>query len=323
MSNFKKPFAKKTISAEVVAAAEEAAGSAPIVGDPRSPTHVQAASSHTSQFVPEPIPGGQILDVPLAQIKSNPVNPRAVYTSAAVEEMAASMTAHGQRVAALGFRDASGSVTLIEGETRFRGARAAGLATLRVEIRPAPKDDKELYEWARSANVERREQTPLDDAIRWKELIQRKIYKNQAELATALNIPEAQISRCISLAQLTSRIVTTLSDFPDLLNLKMLTAIREYCDQQGEEDTLNLIQDVVKNGLGYREVDKLRFAAARGPIKRPRAEQSAITYAQVKGSLKLNRKRGEIVMAFKGVPDEMVALFEERLQGFLDELGHK
>ena len=324
MSNFKKPFAKKTFTPEAVAAAEEAAVHAPIVGDPRLTTPTPVRPTAPLAIAPTPLANaavGTVVEVPLARIKSNPVNPRAVYTSAAVEEMAASLTANGQRVAALGFLDDSGDVTLIEGETRLRGARAAGMSTLRIEIRPAPENDQQLYEMARSANVERREQTPLDDALRWKELLQRKVYKNQAELARSLNLTEAHVSRTITLAQLPQRIITTLADFPDLLNLKMLNAIREYAGQQGDEDTLTLIQEIVNKGFGYREVDARRVAASRGPIKRPRAEQTPLTYGSVKGSLKLNRSRGEITIAFKGVPESRINLIEDQVQDFLDKLG--
>ena len=247
-------FKKKTISPAAVAVAEANAASAPIVGDPRTHNEGLALAqpvfhdATTKVGSSQDVVIGQIIEVPVERVRSNPLNPRAVYTSAAVDEMAISLTNNGQRVAALGYQEDDGAIVLIEGETRLRGARAAGIPTLRVEIRAKPASERELYEMARAANVERRDQTPLDDAIRWKELLARKIYPTQSALAKALNLGEDYVSRTLSLAQLPHKIVLGVSEYSELMNHKMLNALRPESTKENE----NLDVILLSNEQGQR-----------------------------------------------------------------------
>lgn len=305
-------FKKKAVAPERVAAVESAASEAPIVGDPRigAPAlelvsaPAPAAQVGSNQLAPAGFQVGVVYEVPVGQLKSNPFNPRAVYTSSAVDDMAQSMSSGGQRVSATAYVGEHGEVVLIEGETRLRGARAAGLPTLRVEIRPRPASDRELYEEARAANVERRDQSPLDDAIKWKELIGKKVYPTQAALAKALNLGEDHVSRTMSLAQLPNRVIHAVAENAELLSHKMLNAIREFWEVKGDEDTLELILEAAKSGMGYRDVAARRKAAAKGPIKRPRSTREALTFRGAKGEFKSFEEDGRIELTIKGLTPE-------------------
>ena len=311
-------FKKRPVASDRVAEVEDAAAAAPIVGDPRmAPLAVAAqrpvggkvgSSQDTARYEV-----GQVYDVPIGKIKSNPFNPRVVYTASAVSEMAASLQARGQGMSAIAYVDDDGDVVLIEGETRLRGARTAGIPTLRVEVRPKPASDRELYEQARAANVERRDQSPLDDAIKWKELIARKIYPTQAALAKALTLGEDHVSRTMSLAQLPSRVVQTVAEYPELLSLKMLNAIREFWEVKGEEDTLDLISEAAKTGMGYRDVSARRKAASKGPVKRPRSTREQLTFRGAKGEFKSFEEDGRIELKLKGLAPEVAEEISEKI----------
>jgi len=318
-------FRKKPLAADRVVAVQDAASTAPIVGDPR----MAPPAIHTEQPIAREVGSsqdsvkyevGQVYDVPIGKIRSNPFNPRVVYTASAVSEMAASLVARGQGMSAIGYANGEGEVVLIEGETRLRGARAAGLPTLRLEIRPKPASDRELYEEARAANVERRDQSPLDDAIKWKELIGKKIYPTQAALAKALNLGEDHVSRTMSLAQLPSRVVHAVAEYPELLSLKMLNAIREFWEVKGEEETLALISEAVKSGMGYRDVAARRKAAAKGTVKRPRSTREQLAFRGAKGEFKSFEEDGRIELKLKGLaPDVAVEISEKILALFPKE----
>lgn len=320
-------FKKRTVSADRVSEVEQAAAAAPIVGDPRMAaaaiaTPIAEVGSNQDRLT-SPVPSGyqvgMLYDVPVGKLRSNPFNPRAVYTAAAVDDMALSLTEGGQRISATGYLGEDGDVVLIEGETRLRGARAAGLATLRVEIKSRPASDRELYEEARAANVERREQTPLDDALRWKELLAKKIYPTQAALAKALKLGEDHVSRTLSLANLPNRVIHAAAEAPELLSHKMLNAIREFWETQGDESAMELIREAAKTGMGYRDVVARRKAAAAGPVKRPRASRELIVFQGAKGELKTFEEGGRVEFSFKELSpgsarelqDKILALFAE------------
>jgi len=313
-------FKKRAVSVDRVSAVEEAAAASPIVGDPRmaSVASSQLADLGASQDRSTG-PGstgysaGMLYDIPVGRLRSNPFNPRAVYTAAAVDDMALSLSEGGQRISATGYLGDAGDVVLIEGETRLRGARAAGLLTLRVEIKARPASDRELYEEARAANVERREQTPLDDALRWRELIAKKIYPTQTALAKALKLGEDHVSRTLSLANLPTKLIHAVAEAPELLTHKMLNAIREFWEAQGDESALELIREAAKTGMGYRDVVARRKAAAAGPVKRSRASRESIVFQGAKGELKLFEEGGRVEFAVKGLSPESARVLQAKI----------
>ena len=311
-------FKKKSVAVERVAAVEDAASLAPIVGDPRMAPPVATISQLRGGEVgssqePTRYEIGQTYEVPIGKIKSNSVNPRAIYTASAVSEMAESLAARGQGQSASAYVDEVGDIVLIDGERRLRGARTAGLPTLRVEIRPKPASERELYEEARAANVERKDQSPLDDALKWKELLSRKIYPTQVALAKALNLGEDHVSRTLSLAQLPSKIVQAAAEYPELLSLKMLNAIREFWEVKGEEETLELIFDAAKTGIGYRDVAARRKAAAKGTVKRPRSTREQLSFRGAKGEFKSFEDDGRIELKLKGLAPDVAAEITEKI----------
>ena len=326
-------FKKKKISDEQLSAAEQAASTAPIVGDPRiasTPpiavsTPVDPLALHLASRQVSPISSsntyesGRIYDVPLGLIKSNPFNPRVFYPASAVDDMAQSLSAGGQNISATGYIDDNGAVVLIEGETRLRGARGAGLPTLRIEIQQRPESDRLLYEKARAANVERRDQTPLDDALKWKDLLSAGLYPSQVGLAKALNLNEAHVSRTLGLAVLPRRVIDTVMELPDLQTLKMLNALREYWEVAGDDKTIELILEIGKSGMGFRDVDARRQAAAKGTVNRTRSIKMPLSFGAGKGELRTFEKDGRIELSLKGLGEEekkellakIMALFEK------------
>lgn len=311
------PFRKRPIPAshlQSVAAVTSGVGQAPDAAVPNL-----GSSQDSFRAISTPArtgwTTGQVIDAPLSRIRSNPFNPRAIYPTSAVDDMAVSLAKHGQRVSATGYLAEDGDIVLIEGETRLRGARAAGLSTLRVELKPKPETDQALYEEARAANVERRDQTPLDDALKWKELLAKKVYPSQIALATALGLKEDHVSRVMSLATLTSRVIDCLSDYPELLNLKMLNAIREYHQvNTSDEDTIELVIEVARAGLGYRDVQARRRAAESGPRRRPRSVQEALAFREGKGVLKSFEQEGRLELSLKGLSPHTLAEITVKLR---------
>ena len=313
-------FKKRAVAPGRVAEVENAAASVPIVGDPRmaaapapspqiaqtsvTPATASSLNLGSSQDRLGSYQVGSVYEIPIGEIRSNPFNPRAVYTSSAIDDMASSMASGGQRVSATAYLGDQDEVILIEGETRLRGARAGGLATLRVEIRPRPSSDRELYEEARAANVERRDQSPLDDAIKWKELLAKKIYPTQTALAQALKLGEDHVSRTLSLATLPTRIIHAAAEHPELLTTKMLNAIREYWSVKGDDETLELILEVAKSGMGYRDVAARRKAAENGPVKRTRSIREAVAYKGAIGEFKSFDEEGRVELVLKGLTPE-------------------
>lgn len=318
-------FKRKPISPDRLAEVEKATATTPTGGDPRSviadpPAHADPAglperSGLASYAV------GSVYEIPTEIIRSNPFNPRAVYSPAAVDEMAISLRDGGQKISATAFVE-DGKVYLIEGETRLRACRAISKPTLRVEIKEKPASDRILYEEARAANVERREQTPIDDAVRWKELLEKEVYASQTEIATALKLGQDHVSRVLQLNSFSSRVLQAIADYPELNNLRMLNALREFyvaCGDSGEQETLEIILEAVDKGWGYRDIEARRKTATNGPIKRTRGSAQPVEYGGAKGEIKTFEDGGRLQLQLKGLNPEETAKLVETLREALSK----
>lgn len=323
MANGKSTFRRRTIEPAAVQAAEGAAASAPIVGDPRMtpPTDtvvqlhqpekvgaIQLADGKAPLFVVGRAVVGMTYEVPLSLITSNPMPARAFYPPEMVDEMGHELTKEGQITPASGYISEAGGVTLIEGETRLRAARSLDWPTLRVEIREKPVDLKKLYKMGRDANKKRNDSSPLDDAVLWKKMLAAGTYASQKEIAEHNEMGTDEVSRIIQLANMPTRVINALAAERSLLvNMRLLNAVREYCEALGEDATLALILEISSKGLGYRDVTKLRQAASKGPVKKPRAISEAIHFHGVKGELKSFDKDGRLELVIKGLPENDLA----------------
>lgn len=229
---------------------------------------------------------GHVYDVPLNDVNANPYNARQFSSQAATEELSESLS-KTQDTAALVFVAADGSLCLFDGHRRLQSSRFAGKSTLRVEVRPPPENPQELYLTSRRANTEREDQSPLDDAYAWKLLIEKNVFASQIEIATKLGIAEATVSRIYSLNAIPKSMARILVDRPQLLNLKMLDAIRKYLEVTDEQATEELIMEADRVGMSSRDVDSLRASLEKVPSKRNRGVSVPLKFER--GSAKIKR----------------------------------
>jgi ParB family chromosome partitioning protein len=282
-----------------------------VVGVSEKPSEVVR---HLAPAQDEPIPAkttakyqvGQVVDVPIREIKSNPLNARRVTSPASVDEMAQSLMGRGQDVAALGYVDEKGEVCLYDGHRRLEGCKLAELPTLRVEIRPSPENEQQLYLQSRAANTDREAQTPIDDALAWKLLLEKKIFPSQVALSERLGVDPTVMSRVLGLADLPKSIISMLAERPQLMNLRMLDALKRFFDVAGEEETESLIVEVANKDLSSREVDTRRAALQKGPSTRIRGNTQSFEYERGKTVVKRFAGQGRLVLEIKDVADEKI-----------------
>ena len=102
-----------------------------------------------------------ILDLPLAEIRANPLQPRQSFDQERLEELAASIKEHGVVQPVVCTREADG-YRLVVGERRCRAARLAGLEAIPAIVREMA--DVELLEVALIENIQREDLNPIEEA---------------------------------------------------------------------------------------------------------------------------------------------------------------
>jgi ParB family chromosome partitioning protein len=245
-----------------------------------------------------------MINAPVASLKDNPLNARRVVSQTGLDELATSLQARGQDIAAIAYIDEAGNICLIDGHRRLEAARIAGIQTLRVEIRERPASDQALYLASRSANTDREPQTPLDDALSWKILLEKKVFESQAALCRALALDTTLVSRTLGLADLPKTLIRMISERPDLMNLRMLDAIKRFVNTVGEEAAEALILEIDREGLSSRDVDNRRKSFERGPIPRKRSDHQTVKYDKGQAIIKRFAGQGRLVVEVSQVTNE-------------------
>lgn len=112
--------------------------------------------------------GGAPREILLADIGSNPFQPRTRFDDAALKELAASIRVSGVLQPVLVRRHADG-YQLIAGERRLRAAQLAGLEKIPTILRDV--DDREMMEMALIENIQREDLNPIDEAKAYQALV--------------------------------------------------------------------------------------------------------------------------------------------------------
>lgn len=270
---------------------------------------------------------GQVYSVPISRVRENPWNAREFYTTDEVDAMAVSLTEHGQEVPALGYvaDQAVGFITLIDGQKRLRGAKAAGILELRIDLCVAPIDAKSMYLTSRRINLERSSQTALDDAVRFQHLLSSGVFAKQEDLAAAIGKSQETVSRITKLTVIPEKIMRRMRDHPLLTGINAAYAISQIFtagkfkdDPDGSENLASLIIDEsLKKEISANQVMQLVASRLAGPIHRNRNTKRDVVYAGKKGVFKTNEEKGLLEFSISGLSAEQVEELRRKIESTL------
>lgn len=227
---------------------------------------------------------GQVCEVPHEATRPNPVNPRWFYTASDVDRLAKSLRECGQTTPATGYVE-DGFVVLIEGHTRQKACQALGWPTMRIEIREKPASLRQLYEQARAANDDRSNPTNLDEAMRWRRLLDEGVYASQRALAVAVGVHESDVSRILGIGKMPESLLRLLAESP-LRAARSIAAVRAFWEACGEDATRSLIQESMEHDLTFADIDSRRKKLLAGPTRRPPSVKRPVQFRGKSGQIK-------------------------------------
>lgn len=309
----------KSATPTLSAAPSGAAAVAPATATPHKVGFAAAADALAAQeFIV-----GQVYKVPLFKLQKSENNARVYYSAEELDEMSASL-AKGQDVPALGYvRD--GRIVITDGEKRFRATANAGLAHLDVKIIATPQSGADEYELSRRINLERSTQTAIDDAVRWKEMIDKGEYNSQDHLAERLGLEKSAVSKVMGINRIPERLRRMMSDHKQTRATTIAYAISTIFDEKrelgagkAEEIAQDVIEETAKNELGRNQVESLIAKKLSGPKSRAHAESSTVKYGESKGTLKVFPSRGQLDLSFKNLAPEKVDQLKTQIEKMLE-----
>jgi ParB family transcriptional regulator, chromosome partitioning protein len=148
--------------------------------------------------VPDISLGQLVKDVPHDLVVPSPLQPRATFIEAPLDELVESIRQHGI-IQPLIVRPVNGKLELIAGERRWRASGKLGLATVPVIEREA--SDRDVLEMALIENLQREDLNPMEEAGGYVRLA-REYSMKQDEIAGRVGKSRASVANAMRLLDL-------------------------------------------------------------------------------------------------------------------------
>jgi ParB family chromosome partitioning protein len=227
-----------------------------------------------SQLPPSPAPPDDNLTLPINSIEPNPFQPRRIFQSEKLAELAQSIQANGI-IQPLVVRKLGDRYELVAGERRWRAAKIAGLESVPVVVRPIT-DDK-LLEVSLIENIQREDLNPMETAHAFE------------QLGREFNLSAEDIGRR------TGKDRTTILNFLRLLNLapevQQLVEVRRLSAGHARcllalptpELQVEVAEKAVAEGWSVRQTERTTQRMMEG--RKPKHPEEAATDPNVKAAI--------------------------------------
>jgi len=222
-------------------------------------------------------------EIPLADIRSNPRQPRRFIDEEALEGLATSIRNHGVLQPII-VRRVDGGYELIAGERRFRASGLAGRTSVPATIIEA--EGIRTLELALIENIQRENLTALDEAAAYQQLVLSTGVTHQ-ELAKRVGKSRAAVTNALRLLELPEGVRERLA-------AGELSAgqARALLAAHGPDQMLELAEAAIRNRWSVREVEEAVRGGQPPAQRKPRASKSRKQAADARPLIK-NQKHYE------------------------------
>jgi ParB family transcriptional regulator, chromosome partitioning protein len=208
--------------------------------------------------------GAYFDEIPVGAITPNPRQPRQVFDSDALEELAASIQAVGLLQPVVVRKVMPGHYELVMGERRWRAGELAGLSQIPAIVRETTNDD--MLRDALIENLHREQLNPLEEAAAYQQLLE-DFSATHEELARKVGRSRPHISNTIRLLSLPAGVQKRVA--AGVLSAGHARALLAVDDLQAQEQ---LAHRIVAEGLSVRAVEEIVALGAQA-IKAPRQHE--------------------------------------------------
>lgn len=253
-------------------------------------------------------------EIPVAEIKPNPYQPRRQFDEKKLQELADSIALHGVFTPIL-VKKALQGYELITGERRLRAAKIAGKTTIPAMIMEF--DDQQMMEIALLENVQRENLNAIEEAQGYEKLMQKLGY-TQEELAHRVGKSREHVANLLRLLKLPQRVQGYVVN--QQLSMGHVRALLGLKDQELIEE---VAQKAIQMHLSVRAVETMVKNMNEPQQKStPQPHDPALTPIEHRLQSKLQTKvkvdAKQITIAYHGTQDlnrilELLDCLEEEL----------
>lgn len=249
----------------------------------------------------------KVVEIPLAQLRANPYQPRKTFDDDAIKELAESIREHGV-IQPIVVRTALRGFEIIAGERRFRASQLLGNPTIPAVVRSYT--DQQVMEIALIENVQREDLNAIEIAVAYQAIMDQ-FNLTQEELSLKVGKSRSHIANFLRLLSLPEEIKDYVSR--GTLSMGHARAIAGIKDDAKKKELAKL---TVANGWSVRELeDAVQQPETKGkPVKAKMKTERRDPYLveieselrekfQTTVKIKPNKDKGSIEFAYFGKGD--------------------
>jgi len=191
---------------------------------------------------------GQSNNLTIDSIRPNPYQPRKNFDETSLKELAKSIEENGVFQPILVRKSLEG-YELVAGERRLRASKIAGKNEIPAII--VDFDDKQMMEVSLLENIQRKDLSPIEEAMGYEQLI-KKLNYTQEDLAKRVSKSRESISNSLRLLKLPEEVKKLVND-----GKLSYGQARTLLSLDDEEQIILLANKAIKEGLSVRNLEEL------------------------------------------------------------------
>ena len=189
-----------------------------------------------------------IIEIEIADIRSNPYQPRTHFDEEALKELAESIKEHGLLEPIIVKKSIKG-YELVAGERRTKASKLAGLKTIPAIIKDF--NDLQMMELALIENIQREDLSAIEEANAYKKFIDNMGY-TQEELANRFNKSRTYITNLLGLLKLPVSVQNMVMD-----GSITSSHARVLSKMENEDEIIKLAERIKNESLTVRDIEDI------------------------------------------------------------------
>lgn len=185
-----------------------------------------------------------MVEIAVTDITPNPRQPRQAFDPAALQELAASIQAHGLQQPLIVEPNGQG-YHLIAGERRWRAAQIAGLTAVPCLVRRDIVDDRQRLELALIENVQREDLSPAEEARAYQQL-HAEFHLTDEQIARQVGKARVTITNTRNLTKLPAKVQTLIGSGSDQLPMRYARSLVPIAKAVPEKKLVEAAQSIIQ-----------------------------------------------------------------------------
>lgn len=244
------PISQSTITSETRPLSPE-------IPDNNAQQQVSVVTSKLGENSPILVAGGGVLrEVALDNIEPNPFNARHIYRPQRVNELATSIGTNGQETPGSAVELSDGKVILVAGHYRWKALKLLNRPMLLV-VYP-PMTNQELYAKSFRENHDREEETALDNALAWRNLIDKGVYSSETEIAEVTGYSLPTINKTLAVLALPEPLLAIVRENPVQFKVSLLYELKLFAESAPVEKAIELAQGILTGDVSRKTITDAR-----------------------------------------------------------------